>query len=267
MRLGVFDSGMGGLLIARSISEAIPNIDMTYLGDTLHLPYGARSTETIYNYTKAAIEFLFQQDCRLVIVACNTASAAALRQIQQSYLPQYYPDRRVLGVVVPTLEVAFEAKHKNIGLIGTNYIIGSEIYKEELQKIDPDIQIYSMASPLLVPLIENHGEPWLPSVLESYLAPLKEKEVDSLILGCTHYVSIKEEAKKIMGEGIDVISQDEIIPTKLAEYLERHSEINNNISYTGDEQFFLTDITSTYLKTGRKIYGRDIRFQKAEIAA
>lgn len=255
---------MGGLLIARSVSAALPNIDLTYLGDTLHLPYGARSTEAIYSYTERAIDFLFrEQDCRLIIVACNTASAAALRKIQQGYLPKHYPDRRVLGVVVPTLESALEGGHQNIGLIATNYIIGSDIYKAELQKIDPEIEIHSVATPLLVSLIENHGEQWLPSVLESYLSLLKEKQVDSLILGCTHYVSIKDEARQIMGQHVSIISQDEIIPEKLKDYLARHPEISGDLTYNGDERFFLTDMTSTYAQAGRKLYGREIRFQKA----
>lgn len=262
MKLGIFDSGMGGLLIARSILEQLPDINLTYLGDTLHLPYGARSKDAIYQYTKNAIEFLFEQDCALIIVACNTASAAALRQIQQEYLPQSYPDRRVLGVVVPTLEAASEKKFKRVGLIATKYIVESGIYSEELKKINPEIEIFSKATPLLVPLIENEGEEWLHSVLESYLLPLKEQNIDSLILGCTHYAFIKDMAQMILGPEVAVLSQTDIIPQKAVDYLERHPEINTQISYDGEQDYFLSDITSTYLEASKKMCVRDVVFQK-----
>jgi len=262
MKLGVFDSGLGGLVIARALRRRFPDLDMVYFGDTLNLPYGSRSREAIYTYTLAGVRFLFEQGCQLIIVACNTASAAALRRIQQEWLPQHYPDRRVLGVVVPTLEHALDSGHKRLGLIATNFIVSSNIYADELRKIDPAITIRQVATPLLVPLIENDGGTWLPSVLESYLGPMLEQGVDSILLGCTHYAYIKEEVRLLAGEAVDVFSQDDIIPDKLADYLQRHPEIEVVLDRGGAEQFFLSDITEPYKKAAREIYGRELTFEK-----
>ncbi|HRQ62222.1 MAG TPA: aspartate/glutamate racemase family protein, partial [Alphaproteobacteria bacterium] len=147
----------------------MPDLDMVYFGDTLHLPYGNRSQEAIHTYTRNAMGFLFQQGCKLIIVACNTASAAALRQLQQQWLPGVYSDRRILGVVVPTLEAAIDGGHRNIGLLATNYIVKSDIYGEELKKINPAITLHSIAAPLLVPMIENDGLEWVEPALSRYL--------------------------------------------------------------------------------------------------
>lgn len=171
MKLGVFDSGLGGLLIARAIRETLPDVDMVYFGDTLHLPYGNRSVEAIYAYSRNAMDFLFAQDCQLVVTACNTVSASALRPLQQVYLPARFPDRRILGVVVPTLECCLDRGYKNLGVIATHHIVRSGIYAAELTKLDPAIKIHQQATPLLVPMIENDGMKWIRPVLEEYLAP------------------------------------------------------------------------------------------------
>lgn len=262
MKLGIFDSGIGGLVIAQSIRDAMPDIDMVYFGDTLNVPYGSRSGEAIYNHTLDAVKFLFAQDCQIIIVACNTASANALRRIQQGFLVENYPDRRVLGVVVPTLEAAIDGAHSRLGLIATNYIVGSGIYKEELQKISPDIEIFQQASPLLVPLIENDGQQWIRSVLESYLKPLIDAGMDSLLLGCTHYPTLKSIARAIVGADMPILSQDEIIPDKLADYLARHGDMDALISRNGREEFYLSDITQGYINASKNICGRDIEFKK-----
>lgn len=256
---------MGGLMIARSVLEQMPDINSVYLGDTLHVPYGARSKDAIYHYTEKAIDYLFKEhDCELIIVACNTASAAALRQIQQDYLPANYPDRRVLGVVVPTLEAAATMGCEKIGLIATKYIINSNIYQEELFKIDPRIEILSNPAPLLVPLIENNGEPWLYDILETYLRPLQTQNIDGLILGCTHYSYVKDLAEQILGPNIPVLSQTDIIPDKLERYLTKHPEISDKIPREKAHKFYLTDITDTYLNTSERIYGKEIAFEKAQ---
>lgn len=265
MKLGVFDSGLGGLVIARSIREAMPDLDMVYLGDTLHVPYGSRSTEAIYQHSLASIRFLFDQGCPLVIVACNTASAAALRRIQQEFLVREYPDKRVLGVVVPTLETALDEGYAHLGLIATNYIVRSGIYAEELQKLKPSMKIVQQASPLLVPLIENAGEPWMDSVLESYLEPLLDQGIDSLLLGCTHYPHAKDRVRRIVGDDVAVLSQDEIVPAKLTDYLDRHPEIDALLGRSGEEVFYLSDITDTYRDASKAIYGYPIEFQKCEL--
>ncbi len=256
MKLGIFDSGLGGLLIAKSIREHLPDIDIIYFGDTLHLPYGNRSKETIYEYSKRGVEFLFAQGCNLIVTACNTVSVSALRTLQQEYLPtSQYSNRRILGVVVPTLECARDDGYKRLGLIATNYTVHSNVYEDELQKLEPDIKIFQAQTPLLVPLIEHEGMPWVPSVLEHYLHPLLSNDIECLILGCTHYPFLKDEIRSIIGADIALITQDEIIPQKLSEYLGRHPEIAEKITYKGQAEFLVSDITESYKKTAYKIYG------------
>lgn len=265
MKLGIFDSGLGGLLITKAIREKLPNPDIVYLGDTLHLPYGNRSEEAITTYTRGAMVHLFEEhDCKLIIIACNTASAAALRNLQQNWLPKHYPDRNIIGVVVPTLEAAIEKGYKDIGLIATSYIVNSGIYQEELSKIDESIRLSQTATPLLVPLIEQGGEEWLEDILKSYLNSFDKDKTEALILGCTHYTSFTRTAQKIMGDHTNVISQDEIIPDKLRDYLTRHPEYADHISQNGETTFFVTDLTQNYIDAAHKLYGKAINIQKTE---
>lgn len=268
MKLGIFDSGLGGLLIAKSIREKLPDIDIIYFGDTLHLPYGNRSGKTIYSYSERAIDFLFSQDCALVIIACNTASAAALRMLQQKYLPACaYSDRRILGVVVPTLEAAIDGGYKRLGIIATRHTVETEIYPIELEKIDTEISIIQKNTPLLVPMIENGGEQWLPSVLEHYLSPIiKKNAVECLILGCTHYSLLKNKISSIVGDSVSLISQDEIIPDKLINYLNRHPEIDEKINKNGKTTFYVSDKTQSYCTTAEQIFGRSIDIELTQLA-
>ncbi len=263
MKLGIFDSGLGGLLISKSIRDYMPDIDLVYCGDTLHLPYGNRSEDAIYLYTKRCLDALFKQGCSLIVMACNTASAACLRRVQQEYLPQHWPGRNVIGVVVPTLEYALDQKAKNIGLIATNYIVKSNVYEEELQKINQDVRLQSLATPLLVPLIENGGEAWLKSVVEHYLNAFDLDKMQSMILGCTHYVRLKKLVSDLLPSHIGVISQDEIIPRSLSLYLDRHPEYE--IGRTGASEFYVTDITDHYMRAATDLYGSQINIQKIEV--
>lgn len=262
MKLGVFDSGLGGVLIAKAIKEALPDLDMIYIGDTLHLPYGNRSEDAIYAYTKACMDFLFEHDCALIIVACNTASASALRRLQQEYLPEHYPERRILGVVVPTIEEAFERGYKNIGVIGTNYTVSSMVYKNEMQKVDPLLKIHQVCTPLLVPLIEHGGDPWVDDVLEVYLKPLVGQGIDALLLGCTHYVHLKERLRARYD--FDVLSQDEIIPEKLNQYLKKHAELSDKIDKNGFIEFYVSDVTPGYAANAAQLFGAEIQLKKVE---
>ena len=254
MKLGIFDSGLGGVMIARSLRAHFPDIDIVYYGDTLRVPYGNRSHDAIYGFCKKAMDIMLGElDCRMVIVACNTASASALRKLQQEYLPAHYPDRRILGVVVPTIEHAIDKGYKRLGLIGTNYTVGSNVYQEELQKIDPSITIEQVNTPLLVPLIENDGEAWIDDVLDHYMKPLIAKGIDALILSCTHYVCLKDRIRERYG--VDVISQDEIIPMKLDEYFGRHPEIFKDIGQSEMDAFYASDLTPAYVEKVRDHYG------------
>lgn len=264
MKIGIFDSGLGGLLIGKSIRARLPQYDYAYYGDTLHLPYGKRSSEAIYGYTENAMRFLFEREnCQLVIVACNTASVAALRTLQQLWLPVHYPDRRILGVVVPMLEAASEAKAARIGLIGTEFTIESGVYEEELRKINPQVDIIPQATPLLVPLLENGGEAWIEPVLSAYLQPVLDKGVDSLILACTHYGLLKPALAEITKNKLKLFSQDDIIPERLADYLARHPEIENRLSRGGTMKLFMTDVTPGYARNAHDLLGETAPIEKA----
>jgi glutamate racemase len=256
MKLGVFDSGLGGLLIAKSIREKLPDIDILYFGDTLHLPYGNRSDEAITMYTKRAMDAMFQQGCSLIVMACNTASAACLRKLQQEYLPEAWPGRNIIGVVVPTLEEAIERGHTKLGLIATNYLVRSKIYEEELRKINPGIQLSQTATPLLVPLIENGGAQWIKSVLMHYLTEHMPHDIECLILGCTHYGLLKDHVRVILGQNVDLITQDDLIPGKLAAYLQAHPEYE--VGRSGRDEFFVSDLTDNYVASAQELYGAPI---------
>lgn len=262
MTIGIFDSGLGGLVMTRAFRKALPDYDFLYVGDTLHVPYGPRSAQAIYEFTRQAMDYLFEQGCPLIIIACNTASASAVRRLQQEYLPQKYPDRRILGVIVPTIEATIDGGHKRIGLIGTAFTVNSCTYPQELQKIDPQIEIFSRATPLLVPLIENNGIQYAEPVLKNYLQPLLEKNIDSLILGCTHYPLLRELLEKILPPEVDIISQDEVVPAKLADYLHRHPEIDTKLQKNGRLNITLTDVTKTYEGIVADLMGETLPIEK-----
>lgn len=265
MKLGFFDSGLGGLIIARSVMQEIPQYDTLYFGDTLHLPYGGRSSEAIYKHCTDALRFMFEQDCALIVMACNTASVRALRQVQQKFLPENYPDRNVIGVVVPTLEEAAGLGVRKLGVIGTEFTIASGVYVEELSKIAPEVEIVQAATPLLVPMIEHQGDRWLDDVLRVYLEPLLSQDIEALILGCTHYALLKERIQNIVGVGCKVLSQDDLIPGKLREYLRRHPEYDDLITKNHSHEFFMSDVTTSYIGSARDLYKDNLEIKKAAL--
>jgi glutamate racemase len=247
MKIGVFDSGLGGLLITKAIRAALPDYDLVYFGDTLHVPYGPRSPSAIYDLTRNACDYLFRtQDCQIILLACNTASGAALRKLQQEYLIKHFPDRRILGVIIPTLENVSRLAHRRIGVIGTQSTINSNVYSEELGKLNPELEIFSKTTPLLVPLIENDGLKWVPPILEDYLADFKAKKVESLILGCTHYPYIAAQIQAVMGDDVQLICQNLLIPEKLKDYLTRHPEHASKLGRSGQMDFLVTDQGTGY---------------------
>jgi len=253
-KIGFFDSGVGGLFILRGARQAMPEYDYVYLGDTLNVPYGGKSPELIYDLTETAMRVLIEQhQCKLIIIACNTASVVALRRLQTEFLPNNYPDHRILGVVVPTLEAAVELYSTRIGLIATQYTVSSGIYEEEIQKINKSAQIISRATPLLVPLIEYEGEKYLDMVVQDYMEPILSDPIDSLILGCTHYVSIKDKVRELTNYRVRVLSQDEIIPHKLKSYLARHNDMNQTLSKNGKLTVTATDVGEFFKKNVAKI--------------
>ena len=265
VKIGVFDSGLGGLAIALSIIRRLPQYEYIYLGDTKRVPYGGRSQETIHEFTAEALEFLFDQDCQLVILACNTASAEALRKSQQEYLPAHYPDRRVLGMIIPAAEAVFESgSPRRVGVLATASTVESGAYERELTRQRAGTEVSQVAAPLLVPLIENDGIRYLKPILEDYMTSLRADQVESVVLGCTHYCLIKDQVRELIG--VPVISQDEIIPEKVADYLHRHPEIESRLGKGGTTSFKVTDITPGSAEFARFLAGQEIVLEKVSIS-
>ena len=259
MKIGIFDSGLGGLFLMRAIADAMPMYDYVYLGDTKNLPYGNRSRDAVYDLTENAADYLFKNDCGLVILACNTASALALRKLQHEYLPVNYPDRKVLGVLIPMAEAAVERRPSIVGVLGTRGTVESGVFIEEIRKLDSQIEVIQNAAPLLVPLIENDGLEWADPILHAYLAPLKD--VDSLILGCTHYSIIKGLIEKFIDEDISVVCQTDVVPQKLEEYLKRHPEIDEKLDRKSNREFLVTDITKNFKELASEWFGDGIELE------
>lgn len=261
--IGVFDSGLGGLLVFRALTKKLPQYDYIYLGDTKRVPYGNRSHETIYEFLQEAVNFLFRNRCELIVVACNTASASALRKIQREYLPKHYPNKRVLGVIIPAAETAKDAKR--VGVLATEATVRSGTYLTELKKLNPKIKVFQQAAPLLVPLIENNELAQSEPFLKEYLRPLLAEKIDTLILGCTHYTVLKSHIRRIIGTKIRIVVQDNIVPEKLRGYLKRHPEIDARLSRKKDRVMLVTDINSYYKKLAGKWFGPSSKLQKATL--
>lgn len=244
MKIGVFDSGLGGLIVTHGILQTLPEYDYLYLGDTARVPYGNRSHETVYHFTREAVDYLFAQDCRLVVLACNTASAEALRRIQKEYLPTRYPGRQVLGVLIPAAEAAVAASVTGrIGVLATAGTVQSQTFISEIAKLRPEAVVFQQAAPLLVPLIENDGLKFTPPILAEYLASLRAADVDCLILGCTHYPVLQPQVEDFFGPDVCVIAQNQVVPGKLRDYLARHPEIERDLTQSHGRAFQVTDLT------------------------
>ena len=258
--IGVFDSGLGGLTVFSHILKTLPNYNYIYLGDNARLPYGEKSAETIYEYSRQAATFLFEKGCNLIIVACNTASAQALKKLQTKFLPINFPDKRILGVIRPLAEEFAKKNHKIIGIIGTKATINSGAYQTEINHLAPQLKIEQKSTPLLVPLIE---EGWLKKpetkmILKKYLRPLKTKQVDALILGCTHYPFLLSSIKQIMGKKIAVPDPGVVIANSLKNYLDRHPELNIQKTKNSKINYYTTDNPEYFKKLGEKFLGQKI---------
>ncbi len=261
MMIGVFDSGYGGLTILKAFLSRLPRYDYLYLGDSARTPYGNKSLKTVYEYTRQAVEVLFGRGARLIILACNTASAKALRKIQQEWLPEHYHSRRVLGVVIPLSETASEVSRRGrVGVIGTRATIESRVFDQELHKLNSEIKVFSQPCPLLVPLVEEGwvGKPETNMIIKKYLRPLKSKSIETLILGCTHYPFLKKDIERIMGKNCRVLDAPGIVSEKLVEYLNRHPEIEEKLSRNGERTFYTTDDPERFKRFGEKFLGQRI---------
>lgn len=260
--IGVFDSGFGGLTVLKGFLRGLPRYDYLYLGDNARAPYGDKSQRAVYNYTRQAVEFLFGRGCRLVILACNTSSAEALRKLQRSWLPRHFPDRRVLGVIVPVAEEAARlSRAGRLGVIGTRATIGSGTYRREVKKISPALMLYQQSCPLLVPLVEagRAAQPETKTILKKYLDPLKARRVDALILGCTHYPFLLTPIRRIMGKAVKVLDSPTIVAEKFADYLKRHPEIEKRLSKNGRLVFYTTGDREKFRRLGSKFLKKPIK--------
>ena len=258
--IGVFDSGYGGLTILDKIREVLPEYDYIYLGDNARAPYGTRSFEVVYEFTRQAVNKLFDMGCHLVILACNTASAKALRSIQMNDLPGIDPARRVLGVIRPTVECVGEiSKNQHIGVLATAGTIKSESYPLEIHKLSPEIQVSGTACPMWVSLVENNEsqDEGADYFIRKYINQLlsKDPQIDTVILGCTHFPILLPKIRQYIPEHISVIAQGEYVAESLKDYLKRHPEMNAKCTKNGNCQFYTTEAeekfsesASTFLK-------------------
>ena len=244
--IGVFDSGYGGLTVLKEMREKLPDYDFLYLGDNARAPYGSRSFDVIYQYTWQAVQALFDRDCSLVILACNTASAKALRNIQRIKLPELHPDKRVLGVIRPsTEELDKHTKTKHVGVLATEGTIRSNSYQIELEKFAPDLVVNQHPCPMWVPLIENNqfdtpgGVYFIQNDLVSILE--KDPKIDTILLGCTHYPILLEQLQRLLPEHIEVLAQGKIVAESLADYLVRHPEMDAKCSKGGSVRYLTTE--------------------------
>jgi len=262
--IGVFDSGYGGLTVLKELVGRLPDYDYIYLGDNARAPYGNRSFETVYQYTLQSVQWLFDQGCPLVVLACNTASAKALRTIQQLDLPRIAPDHRVLGVIRPTTEVVgqYSASGK-VGVLATRGTVLSESYPIEIAKFFPDVEVFQQPCPLWVPLIENneHDKPGADYFVKTYVDQLMARcaDIDTVVLGCTHYPLLKDKIAAALPAGHTLISQGEIVAESLADYLQRHPEMESRLSKSASVQFFTTDSTEDFDSHASIFYGQNLR--------
>ncbi|HXD78521.1 MAG TPA: glutamate racemase [Puia sp.] len=258
--IGVFDSGYGGLTVLKELVARLPQYDYVYLGDNARAPYGNRSFDTVYHYTLECVQWLFRQGCPLVILACNTASAKALRTIQQTDLPSIAPTNRVLGVIRPTTEVIGNfTRTGNVGILATTGTVLSGSYPIEIEKFYPGLRVYQQACPLWVPLIENneHGKPGADYFVKEYMDQLRDQcpDIDTFLLACTHYPLLKDKIAACLPAGSRLIAQGEIVANSLAEYLHRHPEMESRCSRGRDIRFFTTDSTEDFDNHASIFYG------------
>lgn len=264
--IGVFDSGYGGLTVLKELTKQLPEHDFVYFGDNARAPYGNRSFDVVYEFTLEAVKFLFDQGCPLVILACNTASAKALRTIQQKDLPNIAPDNRVLGVIRPSAEVLGElTKSGHVGVLGTIGTVASDSYPIELQKFAPHTHVHQHACPIWVPLIENQlhlhaaGQQFIQEDIACLMA--KNKAIDTILLACTHYPVLQAQIEGLVGPGVSVIPQGPIVADKLKAYLKAHPEMEARLSKNAALAFYSSESTRVFNEKASFFLGKEIDAQ------
>lgn len=268
--IGVFDSGYGGLTVLKEIVAKLPRHDYIYLGDNARAPYGNRSFTTVYHYTLQCIKWFFEQGCPLVVLACNTASAKALRTIQQTDLPLMAADRRVLGVIRPTTEIVGQyTKSNKVGVLATNGTVQSQSYVIEIKKFYPDVAVIQEACPMWVPLVENneydgHGADYF---IKKNIHQLLKREprIDTILLACTHYPVLLKKITEYTPVDITLLSQGEIVAVSLADYLHRHPEMEKRLTKNGTLTFYTTDATEDFDNHAPIFFGRPLRSKHVDL--
>lgn len=268
--IGIFDSGYGGLTILEGIRHRMPDYDYIYLGDNARAPYGTRSFDVVYEFTLQAVKKLFEMGCPLVILGCNTASAKALRSIQQNYLPTAAPDRRVLGVIRPTAEVVGNISHtKHIGVLATEGTIKSQSYKLEIKKLYPDCTVVGQACPMWVPLVENNefDKPGADYFVKDSLQKLLNQDplIDTIILGCTHFPlllpKIKQQLAQLSTANCQLVPQGQYIATSLEDYLRRHPDMDQRLSRGGTCQYLTTESATKFRESAALFLHEEVNVQ------
>jgi glutamate racemase len=268
--IGFFDSGLGGLTILREVIKRLPEYNYIYLGDNLRTPYGSRSREAIYDFTAEGATELFKRGAEIIILACNTSSAVALRKLQREFLPINFPDKKILGIIIPTAEeIGNYTKNKNIGILATEATAGALTYTKEIGKIYPNIRVVEQGCPLLVPLIEAgklEGQE-IEVAVQNYIKELlaTDDKIDTIILGCTHYAIIANIIKKYAPMDVKVLSQSEIIAEKLKNYIARHPEIEIKLKKEGKRQYFTTQEAERINNLANLFYGEKIKIEKINL--
>lgn len=265
--IGVFDSGYGGLTILSKVRERLPQYDYLYLGDNARSPYGSRSFEVVYEFTLQAVTKLFEMGCHLVILACNTASAKALRTIQMNDLPSLDADRRVLGVIRPTVEtIGALTQSRHVGVLATAGTIKSESYPLEIKKLYPDVTVSGKACPMWVPLVEN-GEAELPGAdyfVDKYISELlsQDGQIDTVILGCTHYPLLLPKIRSYMPKDVTIVSQGELVASSLEDYLKRHPEMDAKCTKQGSCRYLTTEAEDKFAESASCFLNEQIKVER-----
>lgn len=270
--IGVFDSGYGGLTILKEIVQELPQYEYIYLGDNARAPYGPRSFETVYQYTLECVKWFFAQGCELVVLACNTASAKALRTIQQRDLPEIDPAKRVLGVIRPSTEViGTYSKTGEVGILGTSGTVISNSYPIEIAKLFPEVKVFQEACPMWVPLVENneYDKPGADYFIKQHLDHLLAQSagIDTVLLACTHYPLLLDKIRKYLPERVAVVSQGLIVAASLKDYLERHTLLEAKLSRTGKQQFYTTDSAADFDAHASTFFGTTVESSHLDLTA
>ena len=268
--IGVFDSGYGGLTVLKEFVKRLPEYDYCYFGDNARTPYGSRSFETVYRYTLECVKYLFDEGCRLVILACNTASAKALRSIQQCDLPKLGPQRRVLGVIRPSAEaVGKYTRTGHVGVLGTVGTVQSLSYPIEIKKLNPDVRVFQEACPMWVPLVESdeHRSDGADYFVSKHINNLllQSAKIDVIVLACTHYPLLIEKIRKYVPPGIRILSQGAIVAKSLADYLHRHTEMDNMLGKDHVRMFQTTDSPELFDRYASRFFGEEVKSEKVNL--